>query len=86
MVDAIGCVDMTNDWDEQQDTDANAEDEFGPGSADYDLSERHGYDWEQDRREDADDGPIPRWALTWVTVTVVGALVLPALILIWRYG
>ena len=84
MVDAMGRAVMTNDWDEQQDDDAD--EEFGPGSADYDLSEEHGYDWEKDRWDEAQDGPVPRWALTWVTVAVVAALVLPALILIWRYG
>lgn len=76
---------MTNEW--EQPDDDEGEEEFGPGSADYDLSEKHGYDWERDswERED-EDGPIPRWLLTWVTVMVLAALVLPALILIWRYG
>jgi hypothetical protein len=71
---------MTNEWDE---ADEAEDDELGPGSADYDLSEEHGYTWEPERE---DEGPIPRWALTWVSVAVIAALVLPALILIWRYG
>jgi len=82
MAEEIGRAGMTNDWDDQQD----ADDEFGPGSADFDLSEEHGYDSEKDRWVGAEDGPIPRWMLTWVTAVVVAALVLPALILIWRYG
>jgi hypothetical protein len=72
---------MTNEWEEVEDD----EDELGPGSADYDLSEEHGYTWEPEH-EDSDEGPIPRWALTWVTVIVLAALLLPGLILIWRYG
>lgn len=74
---------MTNEWDEPDEE----EDEFGPGSADHDLSRQHGYDVERDSWErEEDGGPIPRWLLTWVTFAVLAALLLPALILIWRYG
>ena len=74
---------MTNDWGEPEED----EDDLGPGSVDYDLSEQHGYDWERDNWDRGEDsGPIPRWLLTWVTFVVLAALLLPALILIWRYG
>lgn len=70
-----------------QDTDTDDEvddvDELRPGDPDYDLSEAHGYTWEQDR---TDDVPIPRWVLFAISVLVVVGLVLPSLFLVWRYG
>jgi hypothetical protein len=75
---------MTNDWDDEDD---DGEEEFGPGSADYDLSQQHGYDVDRDSWDrDEDAGPVPRWLLTWVTLAVLAALIVPSLILIWRYG
>lgn len=59
------------------------EEEFGPGSADYDLSEEHGYTWEPAREG---GGPIPQWAMVLVTLLVLAGLVLPAIFLIYRYG
>jgi hypothetical protein len=50
------------------------EDEFGPGDADYDLSEEHGY------LEDAT--PIWRpqpWLIATITVVVVASLILPTI-------
>ncbi len=62
--------------------DAEEEDDLGPGSADYDLSEEHGYTWEPER----ESGGIPQWLMVAVTALVVAALVLPTIILIYRYG
>ncbi len=52
------------------------EDEFGPGSADWDLSEAHGYMWEPKRRH----WPVPPWALIVVSLIVIVALLLPTLL------
>jgi hypothetical protein len=66
---------MTNEWDEED------EEEFGPGDPDYDLSEQHGYMWEEPKRR---DWPVPLPVLLVVSVLVVIALVLPSLLLLWR--
>lgn len=69
---------MPTDWeipDEQAD-----DDEFGPDSPDWDLSEEHGYMWEPKR----DHWPVPPWALTLVALVVIFALLLPGLLLIFR--
>jgi len=71
---------VANEWDEGDGGDAE---EFGPGSADYDLSEEHGYTSEPPREG---GGPIPQWAMVAVTLLIVAGLVLPAIFLIYRYG
>ncbi len=58
------------------DDEEEVEDEFGPGSPDYDLSESHGYRWEPKR----DNWPIPPWLLAVVSLLIVLALLLPALL------
>ncbi len=75
---------MTNEWDGGNGDDVEDEEEFGPGSADYDLSEEHGYRWEPEG--DGGGGPIPQWAMVLVTLLVVSGLLLPAVLLIYRYG
>jgi len=64
---------VTNEWDD----DEGEEEEFGPGDADYDLSEQHGYMWEPER----ESWPVPRWTLVAISVLVIAALVLPALLI-----
>jgi hypothetical protein len=56
------------------------EDEFGPGSADYDLSEEHGYMWEPKREQ-----IVPRWVLVVVSIVVIIALVLPSILFVMTY-
>jgi hypothetical protein len=73
---------MTNVYDEPDDEE---EDEVGPGASDYDLSEEHGYEFSDSEDQD-DTAVIPQWAMVGVTIVVVVALVLPAMLLIWRYG
>ena len=53
------------------------EKDMGPGDADYDLSEAHGYLWEPAHRT----WPS-RWLLIGVTVLIIAALVLPGVIVI----
>jgi hypothetical protein len=55
------------------------DDEFGPDSPDWDLSEEHGYLWEPKRAQ----WPVPSWVLIAVAIVVIFALVLPALLLIF---
>jgi hypothetical protein len=71
---------MTNEWDPAPDDDD--EDELGPGDADYDLSEEYGYSWDP-RRE---HWPVPPWLLAVISLLVIVALVLPAVLLVLRYG
>jgi hypothetical protein len=54
------------------------EDEIRPGDPDYDLSEAHGYLWEPRRKWP------PRWLIVALTILVIVALLLPALIYIMR--
>ena len=56
------------------------DDEFGPGSPDWDLSEEHGYLWEPKRGQ----WPVPSWALILVSLVVVLALLLPGILLFFR--
>jgi hypothetical protein len=72
---------MPRDW-EIPDADEyeDEEDEFGPGSADYDLSEEHGYMWEPKREH----WPVPPWLLITVSIIVIVALVLPSVIILLR--
>jgi hypothetical protein len=55
------------------------EDEIRPGDPDYELSEAHGYLWEPAHR----DWP-PRWLIVGLTIVVIVALILPAILLIAR--
>lgn len=55
------------------------DEEFGPGDPDFDLSEAHGYTWEDRRRP-----TFPPWAVAAVSILLVVALLLPALIVISR--
>ena len=75
---------MTNEWPEG-DSDSEEEDvnDLGPGSADYDLSEEHGYRWEQEREGAS---VIPQGVMLAVTLIVLVALVLPTILLIYWYG
>jgi hypothetical protein len=61
------------------------EEELGPGTADYDLSEEHGYAMSDSTGQD-DTNVIPQWAMVAVTGVVVVALILPTILLIWMYG
>lgn len=56
------------------------EDELGPGDADYDLSEAHGYSWEPARQH----WPVQPWVMVAVSLLVVAALVLPTLLIVMR--
>lgn len=58
------------------------EDEFGPDSPDYDLSEEHGYNWDPRRS----DWPAPPWLLAIISALVILGLVLPGILLLLRYG
>jgi hypothetical protein len=69
---------MRDDWDEGGDDDE--EDDLGPGDADYDLSEEHGYSWEP-RRE---HWPVPPLVIALVSILVVIALVAPGLFIVLR--
>jgi hypothetical protein len=75
---------LTTGYDERDDG-AEEEEELGPGTADYDLSEEHGYVMSDSVDQD-DTAVIPQWAMVGVTVVVVVALVLPTILLIWMYG
>ena len=63
--------------DERNGFDDEEEEEFGPGDPDYDLSEQHGYMWEPER----ESWPVPRGVLLIISVLVIAALVLPALLI-----
>ena len=65
---------------ERKDTDdAPEEDQFGPESPDYDLSEARGYGWEPERSH----WP-PQWLIVAISLLVVAALVVPGLLLLLR--
>ncbi len=68
---------MPNDWEIPHEP--LEDDEFGPDSPDWDLSEEHGYLWEPKRAQ----WPVPSWVLIAVAIVVIFALVLPALLLIF---
>ena len=75
---------MTNEWDQEIDEeeveDEDAE-EFGPGSADYDLSEEHGYTWEPARIE-----VIPRWLVVSLSLVLVAALIIPSIYIVLQFS
>jgi hypothetical protein len=70
---------MPRDWEipdaDEYDED---EDEFGPGSPDYDLSEEHGYLWYPKHEH----WPVPPWLLAVVAIIVVFALLVPSIIVL----
>jgi len=66
-------------WDERTGDDDG---EDGPGDADYDLSEEHGYLWEPEPRR----GLLSPLVLALVSVVVIVALVLPGILFVLRYG
>ena len=67
---------MAEEWDNTPDD----EDEFGPGSPDYDLSEEHGYTGDPERGF----WPPPPWVFVAISIVVVVALLMPALAIIAR--
>lgn len=69
---------MPDDW--QIPHDDRDEDEFGPDSPDWDLSEGHGYMWEPKREQ----WPVPSWVLILVALVVIFALVVPGVLLVFR--
>lgn len=69
-----------DEWDDEVDVD-EVEEDFGPGTADYDLSEEHGYAWEAERTD-----VIPRWMVVSVSLLLVVALVLPSIYIVWRFA
>ena len=75
---------MTTEYDEPGEVEEE-EEELGPGAADYDLSEEHGYSMADSANQD-DTAVIPQWAMVAVTAMVVVALILPTILLIWMYG
>lgn len=60
-----------DDYDEE-------DDEFGPDSPDFDLSEAHGYLWYPKREH----WPVPPWLLAVVAIIVVIALVVPSVLIL----
>ena len=70
---------MPGDWELPGD-EAEEEDEFGPDSPDWDLSEEHGYLWYPKREH----WPVPPWLMVIVSVIVIVALVLPTVLLLFR--
>ena len=82
---------MPNEWDKQDGDESEPEEEYaeeeedeedlGPGSADFDLSEEHGYTWEPARIE-----IIPRWLLVSLSLVLVAALVIPSIYIVLRFS
>ncbi len=73
---------MTNEWDEEVDEElVEDEDDLGPGSADFDLSEEHGYTWEPARIE-----VIPRWLVVSLSLVLVAALIIPSIYIVLRFS
>jgi hypothetical protein len=70
---------LTNEWDDA--TEEEEEEDLGPGSADYDLSEEHGYMWEQAR-----PSVFPRWLVVAISLLLVSALIVPSLYIVWRFS
>jgi hypothetical protein len=68
---------MAERWDPD---DAPEDDEFGPDSPDYDLSEARGYGWEPERPS---RWP-PQWLIVAISLLVVAALLVPALLVLLR--
>lgn len=71
---------MPDDWDLPPAEEEEDQPEFGPGDPDYDLSEEHGYTWSE-RRESF---LLKPWFIVAVSLLLVIALLLPALVVIGR--
>lgn len=67
---------MAERWDDDE-----PEDEFGPDSPDFDLSEARGYGWEPERPS---RWPPPQWVIAAISLLLVAALVVPTLLLLLR--
>ena len=67
---------MAERWDTDDD-----EDEFGPDSPDYDLSEARGYGFEPERPS---RWPPPQWLIVAISLLLVAALVVPAVLVVLR--
>lgn len=65
---------MPNEWDEPEE-----EEELVPDDPDYDLSEARGYGWEPPQPS---WWPLPPWLIVTVSLVLVLALLLPALVII----
>jgi hypothetical protein len=65
-------------WDEAEEQEP--EEEFGPESPDWDLSEEHGYLWYPKREH----WPVAPWLIAVVSIIVVAALLVPSLVIILR--
>lgn len=66
---------------DEEDDDDDDEDSYvpGPDDPDYDLSEAAGYaGWEDDGR----NGPMPQWVIAAVSIALILAIVIPALLLV----
>jgi hypothetical protein len=68
------------DADEEDVFEEDEDDGLGPGDADYDLSEAHGYNWEPARQH----WPVQPWIMIAVSLLVVAALVVPTLLIALR--
>lgn len=66
---------MPNEWDESEE-----EEELAPDDPDYDLSEARGYGWEPPQQPSW--WPLPPWVIVTVSLVLVLALLLPALVII----
>lgn len=66
---------------ERWDTDDDAEDEFGPDSPDYDLSEASGYGFEPERPS---RWPPPQWLIVAISLLLAAALLVPAVLVLLR--
>jgi hypothetical protein len=72
---------MPDEWDDNAGAADEEQDEFAPGSPDYDLSEAHGWDWEP-------RPPRPFFlrpaVLVVISLLLVLALLLPAMLTLTR--
>jgi hypothetical protein len=68
---------VPDEWDEPEDAE---EEEIGPDDPDYDLSEARGYGYEPPQQPSW--WPPPSWVIVTVSLVLVLALLLPALVII----
>jgi hypothetical protein len=73
---------VPDDWElPEAEDEEEPEEEFGPDSADWDLSEEHGYLWYPSREH----WPVAPWVLAVVSVIAAVSLIVPTLVIIfWR--
>ena len=62
------------------DDEDGAEEDLGPGDADYDLTEEHGYMWEPPSR-----WRLRPWMLAVIAVLLIVSLILPTALYAWQY-